>query len=86
MSHFNLFTIAGLWRLIRNFLKKPHGGEILLVMWCMMMYGAVTAWIPLDWDRYYLPAAAGVAVLSGIGIHAVLEKIIRPIGRKLIRN
>jgi len=25
----------------------------------------VTAWIPLDWDRYYLPVIAVMAVLVG---------------------
>ena len=81
-----LFALAGLWRLIGNFVKKPFGGEITLLIWCAVMYGSVTLWIPLDWDRYYLPAVAAVATISAIGIVATLETMILPVRKRFFPN
>ena len=77
-----LFAAVGIWRLIRNFLKKPRGGEILLAIWCAVMVGSVTLWIPLDWDRYYLPAVAAVATLSATGIVAILEAMFSQVRKR----
>jgi hypothetical protein len=37
----------------------------ILLLWCAVTAAIVTAWVPLDWDRYFLPVIAVTAVLVG---------------------
>ena len=40
----------------------------VLLVWAVVSVAVVTGWIPLDWDRYYLPVIAVVSVLAGAAI------------------
>ena len=37
----------------------------VLLLWGAVTAAIVTAWVPLDWDRYFLPVIAVTAVLVG---------------------
>jgi hypothetical protein len=37
----------------------------ILLLWSAVTAAIVTAWVPLDWDRYFLPVIAVTAVLAG---------------------
>jgi 4-amino-4-deoxy-L-arabinose transferase-like glycosyltransferase len=37
----------------------------ILLLWCAVTTAIVAAWVPLDWDRYFLPVIAVAAVLAG---------------------
>jgi len=49
--------------------RRPPPGErslgTIVLIWSAVTIAVVTAWIPLDWDRYYLPVIAVMAVLVG---------------------
>lgn len=68
-----LLSLAGLVLLIKRAAKNPRGGEVLLIIWCFLMYFSTTAWIPLDWERYYLPAATAAAVSAGTATGIIFE-------------
>ncbi|HJQ85013.1 MAG TPA: hypothetical protein VKA21_13100 [Candidatus Binatia bacterium] len=48
----------------------PLAPATIVLLWSGVTLAGVTLWIPLDWDRYYLPLVAVVAVLAG-GVVAV---------------
>jgi hypothetical protein len=37
----------------------------ILLLWSAVTVAIVTAWLPLDWGRYFLPVIAVTAVLAG---------------------
>jgi 4-amino-4-deoxy-L-arabinose transferase-like glycosyltransferase len=40
----------------------------VLLVWAGVSVAVVTCWIPLDWDRYYLPVIAVTSVLAGAAL------------------
>ncbi|MBN1687677.1 MAG: phospholipid carrier-dependent glycosyltransferase [Candidatus Omnitrophica bacterium] len=54
----------------------PSEGAILL-LWVIIAYGGISLWIPLDWDRYYLPIIPGVTLVVAFAIEALLRGLSR---------
>lgn len=46
----------------------PWSGPCVLLLWSVVTVGVIAAWIPLDWDRYYLPVIAVASVLAGAAL------------------
>ena len=46
----------------------------IILIWVAVTFGGTTTWIPLDWDRYYLPLVFCVVVISGYSISRITEK------------
>lgn len=68
--------------------------KITVLVW-MAVYGlGIGAWIPVAWDRYFLPLAPFIALISGYGIVALFKTLrvlsgrirSRRTGRKRIRG
>jgi hypothetical protein len=49
--------------------------KVTVLVW-MIVYGfGVGAWIPVTWDRYFLPLAPFIALISGYGIVAIFKTL-----------
>lgn len=75
---FILFFI-GLFILIykegRNLLndKRPSYGSIP-ILWTIITFILIMAWIPLDWDRYYLPVVPCITMVTGYAIDKLISR------------
>jgi hypothetical protein len=47
----------------------------LIVLWVIVSYVGITAWLPHPWDRYYLPLQPCNALLQAYGVVWLLERI-----------
>ena len=45
------------------------------ILWIVLFFIVITIWIPLDWDRYYLPLLPPIALLISYGIDRVISLI-----------
>jgi len=46
----------------------------LMIIWILITFAGTMAWIPLDWDRYYLPVVPCVVMMTGYGIDRLINK------------
>jgi hypothetical protein len=70
-----LLALAGLGVLVRRAWKnRSCGFAARTVLAHVVLFGGVTAlWIPLDWDRYFLPLVALYALLEAVALAAAFE-------------
>ena len=54
-------------------LRRQVAPPLLVLLWALFSAAAVTFWIPLDWDRYYLPIIVPAQLLIAAGLAAPLE-------------
>jgi hypothetical protein len=45
-----------------------EAGLVATLAWAMVYIPGVLAWVPLGWDRYFLPTAPSIALISGYGV------------------
>jgi hypothetical protein len=71
-----LLAVVGALVLVRRRRRSPEERSLaaVLLVWSAVTVAIVTAWIPLDWDRYYLPVIAVVALLGGAAV-GVLARV-----------
>ena len=48
---------------------------LLTLLWCLAAGVGTALWLPLDWDRYYLPLLAGAALLEGALVGLLLGRL-----------
>ena len=71
-----MFFIIGLIVLFKkeiSLLKReryPTSIGVVLI-WCIVTYVGIVTWIPLRWERYYMPLIPCTVLVSAVGIHAV---------------
>jgi hypothetical protein len=71
-----ILFLVGLFILIykegRNLLnyRRPSNGSIL-IFWTIITFILIMAWIPLDWNRYYLPIVPCITMVTGYAIEKV---------------
>jgi cyanate permease len=41
--------------------------QLVLALWALVSYVVITAWLPQNWDRYYLPLTPINALLRAYG-------------------
>lgn len=46
----------------------------VLILWVILTFVLIVAWIPLDWGRYYLPVVPCVVMVTGYGIDRMIGK------------
>lgn len=70
------FLLVREYRQVRNY--RFFSLRSFVVIWAIFLYFGISAWIPIDWGRYYLPmfpaqallVASGVALFSGWIYHS----------------
>jgi hypothetical protein len=72
---FLLGLIILLYTEVKYLLKnnKPSLKSIMIV-WIFITFAGIMAWIPLDWNRYYLPVVPCVVMMTGYGIDRMINK------------
>lgn len=55
--------------LLKNY--RPSLRSIILI-WIAVIFAGTIGWIPLDWDRYYLPVVPCIAMMMGFSIDRVI--------------
>jgi dolichyl-phosphate-mannose--protein O-mannosyl transferase len=73
-----IFFLLGLIRLLKG--RKMGSSKQRLyidaaILWFAIVWLGTTVWIPLDWDRYYLPVVPSIIVIESVGIVAILHMI-----------
>lgn len=58
---------------------------VLFSAWCLIIAGATTVLIPLDWNRYYLPIVIVVTMVQSFGASFALRTIFAA-GRRTLRE
>jgi hypothetical protein len=53
--------------------RRPTCHSIIII-WAILTFVLIMAWIPLDWNRYYLPVVPCVAMVTGYGIDRMISK------------
>lgn len=64
-------------KVVREFRAKKAAADINPVVFFIVNLSIVSAWIPFDWDRYYLPIIIAEAPLAAYGVFWLGEKTIR---------
>ncbi|MCE9595466.1 MAG: hypothetical protein K8S98_14860 [Planctomycetes bacterium] len=79
-----LLVVAGLGVLaLRAWRNRSCGFAARVVLAHVVLFGGITAaWIPLDWDRYFLPLVALYALLEALALSAAFETCRGFIGRR----
>lgn len=71
------FFIIGLFTLVERLLKSKKanliGQDLALVLWAVVVLITVVIYIPMDWERYYLPIFPGVILVQLMGIFGVVK-------------
>jgi len=49
----------------------------IIILWFFVTFIGMGIWLPLDWDRYYLPIIMCVAVITGYGLSEIIGKFFR---------
>lgn len=62
--------------------KKKFPEEFVVFIWTILTFACVIAYIPLDWDRYYLPLIPCIAIVQAYAVVGIG----RFIGLRLIRS
>jgi 4-amino-4-deoxy-L-arabinose transferase-like glycosyltransferase len=72
---------AGALRLGRKALREPSPQPrceaCLAGLWIAVILVGSTLWLPLDWDRYFLPPLAALVLLEAILLGALLSPVLR---------
>jgi hypothetical protein len=55
--------------------RRVRVGKVTVLVWVTVYGFGVGAWIPVTWDRYFLPLAPFIALVSGYGIVAVFRAL-----------
>ena len=63
--------------------KKSPSPKAIIIVWTVITYLGIIAWIPLDWDRYYLPPIPCMAMITAFAIERIFNKFL-PYLRHLI--
>ena len=75
--------IYGLVTAVRLGLSQYHAGQpptpLALVVWAIVAWTVVTAYLPMAWDRYLLPIQSVNALLAGLAIAAMRQRIAAPL-------
>lgn len=64
------------------FCNHKLSSKSIVIAWISITFVGTTAWIPLDWNRYYLPVLPCVAMMAGYGTDRILNKCWRLANRK----
>lgn len=48
----------------------------IVILWAIITFLSITVWLPLDWDRYYLPIVLCVVMISGYIIDKIISKLV----------
>ena len=71
------FFIIGLFTLVEGLLKSKKANlisqDLALVLWAVVVLITVVIYIPMDWERYYLPIFPGVILVQLMGIFGVVK-------------
>lgn len=70
-----LGTIAAGWRGLRKVRQGELPGDWCLLLYACVAIATVTAFIPLAWDRYFLSIQAGNALMAGVVLESVVDRI-----------
>lgn len=47
--------------------------KTIVILWFIAIFVGTLAWIPLDWDRYYLPVIPCIVMMVGYGIDKIID-------------
>ena len=84
-------SILGLCSLARREFRyfdqaRTFSPRVVLIIWVLIMFASTTAWIPVDWGRYYLPLVPCVALLTACGFDELISflsaKLAAPLNAK----
>jgi hypothetical protein len=71
-------VLFGMFRAFRSGRRQLRDGEaptaLALLVWTMMSWTVVAAYLPLAWDRYLLPIQAPNALLGAVGLAKIWER------------
>jgi hypothetical protein len=73
-----ILFLMGLFILIykeRKYLLEDRRPTYLsiIILWSILTFVLIMAWIPLDWSRYYLPVVPCVVMVTGYGIDRMIS-------------
>jgi 4-amino-4-deoxy-L-arabinose transferase-like glycosyltransferase len=70
---FALGVFMLLYEELKHFRKERKVSlRSLILIWFIVSFVGVALWIPLKWDRYYLPVIPGVVIILGYSIDRIL--------------
>jgi len=70
---FALITTRAIKKFVKNITISP---EIVIIVWILITFLALVSYIPLNWDRYYLPVIPCIAIAQAYAINRVGEFIL----------
>ncbi|MCZ6462693.1 MAG: hypothetical protein O7A09_00010 [Proteobacteria bacterium] len=56
-------------------------GYLFLAVWSVLIAGSTIAWIPIDWNRYYLPLIPAACALQAVALAALTAPLLRRLPR-----
>jgi hypothetical protein len=63
---------------VKYFLEKRKlSYKSIILIWVMVTFIGIILWIPLDWDRYYLPVISCVTVITGYSLAIIIKRLIK---------
>ncbi|MFC1754819.1 ArnT family glycosyltransferase [Thermoproteota archaeon] len=73
-----ILFIVGLFMLCRDelcniFKNQTLSNNCIIILWVFVMFIGTIIWIPLDWERYYLPVVPCIAIVSGYSISKIID-------------
>jgi hypothetical protein len=73
-----VFFLLGLIRLMKRgraagMEQRLYGGA--MVLWFAIALLGTAVWIPLDWDRYYVPVVPSIIVIESVGATAIVRLV-----------
>ena len=68
----------GIWRAYRLGRQQVRDGApptaFALLAWAAVTWAVVASYVPLAWDRYFMPIQAPNALLAAVGIAAFMDR------------
>ncbi len=79
-------VLIGAAQALRLGYAQLRGGEpplgFALVIWAGLAWIVVAGYLPMAWDRYLLPIQSGNALLAGVGLAAIYDRIVKGVAQR----
>jgi len=68
------------------FVKKRPGKNFLVLLWVATLFSCVTAYISLNWDRYFLPLIPPIIFVQTIAVFWILSSVYCVLREKIVNK